>query len=89
MKLKCVTNSLTDHGLLVLELLSQLIISFLALALLHFIATGAVEMRARFVKRMDWFKFLLTPGRSCGRPWPAYTRIRGTSELYLPRSICL
>ena len=41
MKLKCVTNSLTDHGLLVLELLSQLIISFSALALLQFIISQA------------------------------------------------
>ena len=62
MKLKCVTNSLTDHGLLVLDLLSQLIISFSGLALLH-ISTGAVETRARFVKRMDWFKFLLNNTR--------------------------
>ena len=49
----------TDHGLLVLELLTQLIISFSARALLQFIATGSVEMRARYGKRMDWFKFLL------------------------------
>ena len=46
-----------------LELLSQLIISFSALALLQFIGTGPVEMRARFVKRMDWFKFLLNNTR--------------------------
>ena len=31
--------------------------SFSALALLQFIATGPVEMRSRLVKRMDWFKF--------------------------------
>ena len=47
----CVTNSLTDYGLLVLEL--QLIVSFSVLALLLFIATGPVEMRARFVKRSN------------------------------------
>ena len=34
-----------------------------ALALLQFIATGPVEIRTRFVKRMDWFKFLLNNTR--------------------------
>ena len=32
-------------------------------ALLHFIATGPPEIRTRFEKRMDWFKFLLNNTR--------------------------
>ena len=61
MKLNCVTNSLTDHGLLVLELLLQLKILFSALALLQFIreelqeTLASIYQNKRYVYRGTFF----------------------------------